>query len=95
MLENGDIQHLQQPENHGDPVGSGKGILTFGWELLDQLSAIGFAEVQTVDYWSMQFGYKGLCVLFTAQTQRSRQSENGLRRQSAIQKTISSGRGRG
>ncbi len=57
----GQIEHLQSPEYHGDPV-SDAGCLCyyhFGWELLDQLRDLGFVDVTALDYWSAAHGYLG------------------------------------
>ena len=46
MLDDGSIEHLEEPEYHGDPVDS-KGVLAFynfAWDLLDVVRAAGFAE---------------------------------------------------
>lgn len=45
----GGIEHLQPPEYHGDPLGSG--VLCFhhfGWDLLDAMRAAGFAAAEAV-----------------------------------------------
>lgn len=45
----GNIEHLQPPEYHGDPLGSG--VLCFhhfGWDLLDAMNASGFSSAQAV-----------------------------------------------
>lgn len=45
----GIIEHLQSPEYHGDPLGSG--VLCFhhfGWDLLDAMRAAGFATAEAV-----------------------------------------------
>jgi len=59
--EAGEIQHLLPPEYHGDPL-SAEGCLAFyqfGWELLDQVRAAGFAEAFGHAFWSRDFGYLG------------------------------------
>ena len=46
-LPDGTIQHLEEPELHGDPMGNG--ILAyyhFGWRLLDEMRSAGFRRVQ-------------------------------------------------
>src|SRR5262249_11800134 len=58
---NGKVEHLLPPEYHGDPVNP-QGILCFyhfGWDLLDELRAIGFFPVVSYLYWSLEFGYLG------------------------------------
>lgn len=59
--EQGEIRHLLPPEYHGDPLSS-EGCLAFyrfGWELLGQARAAGFAEVNGYSFWSRDFGYLG------------------------------------
>jgi hypothetical protein len=59
--ENGETQHLLPPEYHADPLHT-EGCLAyycFGWELLDQVRAAGFAEVNAYSFWSRDFGYLG------------------------------------
>lgn len=44
----GRVTHIEPPEHHGDPLNP-EGILAFyhhGWDLLDDLRATGFAQVQ-------------------------------------------------
>jgi SAM-dependent methyltransferase len=58
--ESGDIRHLLEPEYHGDPVGSGKGILCyqyFGWEILDHLRKLGFRDAYAILGWSDEYCY--------------------------------------
>ncbi len=57
----GEVVHLLEPEYHGDPLRK-EGVLCFyhfGWDLLDQLQAIGFANVRAYLYWSKELGYLG------------------------------------
>lgn len=59
--ENGEIEHLLEPEYHGNPLTS-EGCLCFthfGWEMLDQVRAAGFSDAYAVMYWSPAFGYLG------------------------------------
>lgn len=59
--ENGETQHVLPPEYHADPLHT-EGCLAyycFGWELLDQARALGFAEVNAYSFWSRDFGYLG------------------------------------
>ena len=61
LSESGEVTHLLPPEYHGDPVNP-EGCLCFyhfGWELLDDLEAVGFEEVTALLYWSREFGYLG------------------------------------
>lgn len=58
----GIVEHLEEPQYHGDPIQPNAGILayyTFGWELLDDLRSVGFSQVQAHFYWSPAFGYLG------------------------------------
>lgn len=58
----GTIQHLLEPEYHGNPVDPEGGALCFqhfGWEILDQLRASGFKKAEALGYWSPRQGYLG------------------------------------
>ncbi len=58
-LEGDEVVHLMEPEYHGDPV-TDQGILcfqTFGWSLLDELKAAGFASAEALVFDQMEFGY--------------------------------------
>ena len=62
LRNDGSIEHLQDPEYHGDPVGAGAGCLcfhTFGWDLLPQLRDIGFASAEAHLFWSARHAYLG------------------------------------
>lgn len=57
----GAVEHLHAPEYHGDPLSS-DGCLCFyhfGWDLLEQLRAVGFTRAQVLVYWSRELGYLG------------------------------------
>lgn len=57
----GAIEHLVEPEYHGNPLGEDRSVLWFrayGWELLTQLRGLGFDDVVLVTAWS-----RGLCYL--------------------------------
>lgn len=61
MRPDGSIEHLVEPEYHGDPV-SDAGCLafhTFAWDLLDRLRAVGFRDVGLIEGWSPARGYLG------------------------------------
>jgi hypothetical protein len=61
IKENGKIEHLMEPEYHSDPLGDA-GCLCFyhfGWDLLDELRAIGFTDASAQLFWSREFGYLG------------------------------------
>jgi SAM-dependent methyltransferase len=65
-LVGGEIEHLMEPQYHGDPM-SEQGILCFqefGWECLDQLRDIGFSDVSCILVQSRHFGYLGPEQLF-------------------------------
>lgn len=58
----GEIEHLLEPEYHVDPLSS-KGCLCFrhfGWQVLDELKAVGFKDAYVVRYSSSPYGYLGL-----------------------------------
>ncbi|MBE9561776.1 MAG: class I SAM-dependent methyltransferase [Proteobacteria bacterium] len=60
-INNGSIQHLLSPVYHGNPL-SEEGSLVFndfGWDLLEQMKAVGFKEVFLCNYWSDLYGYLG------------------------------------
>ena len=61
LREDGAIEHLAEPQYHGDPVNS-EGCLsfyTFGWEMLDRLKELGFREAAAHFFWSLHYGYLG------------------------------------
>jgi hypothetical protein len=61
VLAGGEIEHLLEPEYHGDPL-SEDGCLCyqhFGWDMLDDLRAAGFASVWACVYWSPRCAYLG------------------------------------
>ena len=56
----GDIEHLEEPEYHGNPVGAPSLCFTeFGWDLLPVLRRIGFAQVSVTLYADETAGYYG------------------------------------
>ncbi|MFY2763592.1 class I SAM-dependent methyltransferase [Arenimonas sp. MALMAid1274] len=60
----GAVQHLCEPEIHGDPVNGG--VLCFyhfGWDLLASVRAAGFRDAQWVRTWSPREGLFGLFTL--------------------------------
>jgi SAM-dependent methyltransferase len=62
LREDGRLQHLMEPEYHGNPLDMETGSLCFryfGWRLLDDLRAIGFVEPEVLSYWSPSLGYLG------------------------------------
>ena len=57
---NGKINHILEPEFHGDPVNPEAGILCythFGWEMFDLLRRIGFRDAYAITYWCDVLGY--------------------------------------
>ena len=70
VSSSGEIQHVLEPEFHGDPINPDGGILCFqhfGWDIIEALKAIGFADVKGYFLWSRRLGYLGgEQVLFTA-----------------------------
>lgn len=53
--EDGTIEHLIEPEFHGNPVDPEAGSLCyryFGWQLLDDLRSMGYADARVLSYWS-------------------------------------------
>src|SRR5262249_40972797 len=58
----GTIEHLLPPEYHENPVNRERGALCFrdfGWQVLDQMRAVGFADPRALMYWSRELGYLG------------------------------------
>ena len=61
MDADGNVHHILTPEYHRDPQQRG-GILAFhnfGWELLDELRAVGFRKATGFFFWSREFAYLG------------------------------------
>jgi SAM-dependent methyltransferase len=55
LREDGSVEHLLEPEYHGDPVSPDAGVLCFrhfGWDVLDRLREHGFTDVHVVAAWS-------------------------------------------
>ncbi len=66
--QDGEVEHVEPPEYHGDPLSS-EGCLCFyhfGWELLADLRAAGFRDVAAFMCWSRELGYLGEQVQFVA-----------------------------
>ncbi|TVQ33206.1 MAG: methyltransferase domain-containing protein [Wenzhouxiangella sp.] len=54
VLEDGQIEHLEEPEYHGDPLDP-KGVLAFyhfGWDLLETLRSAGFSSAEWCLPWA-------------------------------------------
>lgn len=61
IAQDGQVEHLEVPEYHGDPLSS-DGCLCFyhfGWELMDDLRAAGFSDVAGLMCWSRDLAYLG------------------------------------
>lgn len=57
LNRDGDIEHLLDPEYHGDPISGG--VLCFyhfGWDLLHAVREAGFSSAQMVMPWSQECG---------------------------------------
>jgi hypothetical protein len=66
--ENGEIEHLNEPIYHGDPVSSA-GVLCFyefGMDLLDEMKNAGFQDSFVICYHSLELGYVRPQVVFVA-----------------------------
>ena len=65
LRTDGTIEHLLEPQYHGDPLG--EGVLSyhlFGWDLLDALRAVGYRETAVAWPWNPGAGlYPGLPTL--------------------------------
>ncbi|MBR0650843.1 class I SAM-dependent methyltransferase [Roseomonas terrae] len=62
LRPDGSIEHLMEPEFHGNPVDPEGGSLCFqyfGWKIIEDLSAVGFSDAEGLFYWSAQFMYLG------------------------------------
>ncbi len=62
LKSNGEIEHLLEPEYHGDPVNA-DGVLcfyNFGWDFLDEIRNIGFSQVAVRPFWDPAKGYLGV-----------------------------------
>ena len=63
--EDGQVQHLLEPEYHGDPLGAG--VLCFyhfGWDLVDEARRAGFSAARMVMPWAPSMGmFSGLWTL--------------------------------
>jgi SAM-dependent methyltransferase len=62
----GNITHLTEPEYHGDPA-HGQGCLCFyhfGWDLMDEIRAAGFATAEVLDSWEPAYGFLGGMAVF-------------------------------
>ena len=58
-IVDGEIEHILEPEMHGDPV-TNEGILCFqhfGWDIADELSSIGFSTIEALVFDQIEYGY--------------------------------------
>jgi SAM-dependent methyltransferase len=61
LRADGTVEHLLEPMYHGDPVRA-EGCLCFthfGWDVLDEVRGVGFADAYAVLFWSLEYGYLG------------------------------------
>lgn len=67
LRDDGTVEHLVPPEYHGDPVRQAGCLAfhTFGWELLEEMRAAGFADVAAWQAWSPACGYLGPAVFLS------------------------------
>jgi hypothetical protein len=60
LSEDGEIRHLHPPEYHHDPLGRGALCYRYyGFDLLDELRAAGFADAYVAAYNDQAYGYLG------------------------------------
>jgi SAM-dependent methyltransferase len=60
LLLSGEVEHLLEPEYHGDPTRPDEGGLCsyhFGWDLLDDFQALGAADVGVLYCYPGRNGY--------------------------------------
>lgn len=70
VLENGAVRNLLEPVFHGNPIDE-KGSLVFtdfGWDLLDEIRASGFADVAMEVYHAPEYGHYGSGLLVLKMT---------------------------
>jgi len=69
LYENGEIQNLEPPVYHGNPISEQGALLIndFGWDILDDVSGCGFQDVHIKMRRDYEKGYLGaLCFVFYA-----------------------------
>jgi SAM-dependent methyltransferase len=62
-IENGRVRGVRPPVFHGNPI-SKEGSLVFtdfGWDFLGWMKSSGFASAELERFWSLEYGYLGLC----------------------------------
>jgi hypothetical protein len=58
-LVDGNIEHLMEPEYHGNPVRATEGSLVFqspGWDIIETCESAGFAKAQLIFVASSRYG---------------------------------------
>ena len=60
-IDNDSIVHIREPEYHGDPNSDNPCLCFyhFGWDILDKMKSVGFADINAILYWSVEYGYLG------------------------------------
>jgi SAM-dependent methyltransferase len=61
-IVDGEVVHILEPIMHGDPMDPGGGALEFiqyGWDIIPFMKSIGFQQVTTKAYYSINDGYLG------------------------------------
>jgi hypothetical protein len=62
VLSDGSVEHLKEPEIHGNPIDQSGGSLCFyhfGWDLLEHIRTSGFSDAYVLGTWSREFAYLG------------------------------------
>ena len=62
LADDGELLHHLPPQYHGDPVQPQQGVLCyqeFGWDLLDRMREVGFADAAVLALRSAEHGYLG------------------------------------
>jgi SAM-dependent methyltransferase len=62
MTASGKVEHLLEPEYHGDPNAPDGRILCFqhfGWDIIEMLARAGFSHAEGRFLWSRRLGYLG------------------------------------
>jgi SAM-dependent methyltransferase len=74
IVKDGAIEHLLPAEIHGNPVSSEGSLCfqNFGWDILDDLRAAGFANVAASMYWAPWQGHMGTSFFVFSATKQLR-----------------------
>jgi GT2 family glycosyltransferase/ubiquinone/menaquinone biosynthesis C-methylase UbiE/glycosyltransferase involved in cell wall biosynthesis len=62
LTADGTVEHLLEPEYHGDPIDPSGRILCFqhfGWDIVPALERVGFSRVSAQLLWSRRLGFLG------------------------------------